>query len=223
MKKVTIFGILSVFTLMLVTPVATYAQSPSVAVPKRAGIKQEIKQEIKEKFKGKAAKIIGGQITAINGSVLTVEKDGTNFTVNTASNTQLRRHFWGKSELNEFSVGNTVNVWGSWTDDSKTAITARLIRNTSIQKRKGVFMGTIKSKGTDTFVLTSLQRGDQTVVVSSSTKLTDRRNQTIPFADLQAGHKVQVRGLWDKSANKVTEVTHIRDFSIPLLPTGSKN
>lgn len=224
MKKIAIFGILSVFGLMLAVPV-TMAQSPTQDTPGRKQIKQELRQEMRqnvaERVRGKAAKIVGGKITSINGSVLTVEKDGTSYSVNTASNTQLRRHFWGKSDLNEFAVGNIVNVWGTWADDTKTVINARLIRNTSIQKRRGVFMGTIKSKGTDTFVLTSLQRGDQTVVVTSSTKLVGRRNQTIIFADLQTGHKVQVKGLWDKSQNKVTEVTHVKDFNLPPQPTAA--
>lgn len=221
MKKITILGILSVFSLILITPVAIFAQSPTTTLPKRAAVKQEVKQEIKERFKGKVAKITGGTITSINGSVLTVEKDGTSYTVNTASNTQLRRHFWGKSELEEFSVGNIVNVWGAWADDTKTVINARLIRNTSIQKRRGVFMGTIKSKGTDSFVLTSLQRGEQAITVSSSTKFVSRRNQTITYFDLQTGHKVQVKGLWDKSQNKVTEVTHVRDYNLPPQPTAA--
>lgn len=167
---------------------------------------------------GKAV-IIGGTITAKTDTTITVEKDGTSYLVNVSDNTQLRRRFWGKSTTNEFSVGNTVNVYGAWTDDTKTAINARMIRNLSIQKRFGVFFGQVKSLLPTGWVMSTVssKRPDQTVTVTSDTKFEDRRGQTIVQGDVQVGHRVRVKGLWDSSANTVTEVKQVKDFSLPVV------
>lgn len=184
---------------------------------------QVLKQERKDatnsaQKKANLARIIQGTVSAISASSLTVAKDNINYTVNISSDTKFRRHFWGKSSLSEFSVGNIVNVWGKWTDDTKTAIDAKMIRNLSIMKRHGVFLGEIKSKGTDSFVIKSVKRGDQTVVFSSSTKFIDRKGNAITFNDLKIGDRVRVKGMWDKSLSKITEVAGVKDFSIPAKP-----
>lgn len=172
--------------------------------------------------RGRLAKINKGTISAINSSSLTVSKDNVNYTVNILSDTKFRRHFWGKSSLSEFSVGNIVNVWGKWTDDIKTAIDVKMIRNLSIMKRHGTFFGEVKSKGTDSFVIKSVKRGDQTVVFSSTTKFIDRKGNAISFNDIKVSDRVRIKGLWDKSLSKITDVSVIKDFSIPtkvITPT----
>lgn len=166
---------------------------------------------------GRAA-IGSGTITAKTDTTLTVEKDGKSYLVNLGDKTQIRRRFWGKSDLSEFSVGNTVNVIGLWTDDTHTAINAHLVRNVSIQKRFGVFFGDVKSLVTNGWVMStkSGNRADQTVTVSADTKFENRNGETITKADVVVGHKVRVRGLWDKTLNTVTEVTQVKDFSLPV-------
>lgn len=187
-------------------------------------------EQFKERMSSKTAEIknymsvgvtiSGAKVTAKTDTTLTIEKDGKTYTVNFDSKTQLRRRFWGKSTLDEFSVGNIVNVIGRWTDDTHTAINARLVRNISIQKRFGVFFGEVKSLlGTGWVMSTkSENRADQTVTVSSETKFENRRGETITQAEVQVGHKVRVRGLWDRTLNTVTEVTNVKDFSLPQVP-----
>jgi len=34
------------------------------------------------------------------------------------------------------------------------------------------------------------------------------------------GHKVMVKGLWDNKLNTVTEVTFVRDYSLPVISPG---
>ncbi|MBI5019029.1 hypothetical protein HZB58_02040 [Candidatus Gottesmanbacteria bacterium] len=187
-------------------------------------------EQFKERMSSKTAEIknymsvgitiAGAKVTAKTDTTLTIEKDGKTYTVNFDSKTQLRRRFWGKSTLDEFSVGNIVNVIGRWTDDTHTAINARLVRNISIQKRFGVFFGEVKSiLGTGWVMSTkSENRADQTVTVSSETKFENRRGETMTQAEVQVGHKVRVRGLWDRTLNTVTEVTNVKDFSLPQVP-----
>jgi len=166
--------------------------------------------------------IIQGNITAINGTTLTVStKDGKSYTVQTDDKTQFRRRFWGKGSLAEMSVGDFVNVIGKWTDDSHTTIQAILVRDLSIQKFMGVFFGTIQSLTNSGWVMTTIGRGNQTVTISSSTKLTNRKGQTISQSDIAVGHKVRVHGMWDRTANTITEATAVKDFSLPLAPSGT--
>lgn len=181
--------------------------------------KKNIRQDqfnIKNLNKGNTANIINGQVTATNGATLTVSKDGKTYTVNTNSKTRLIRHYWGKSYLSDISVNDKINVWGTWTDDTKTAINARLIRDLSITKRFGVFIGTIITKNSDNFVISTINKGTQTVYIISSTKFVNRKEQSIAFSDLSIGDRVRVKGMWDKTTNKITEVSHVKDFSLPI-------
>ena len=203
----------------------------------RKEARQEYKEErknlfeqFKEKFSSRAAEvknfmsarvnISNAKVTAKGDTNITVEKDGKTYTVNFDSKTQVRRKFWGKSDIGEFSVGNIVNVIGIWTDDAHTTINARLVRNISIQKRFGVFFGEVKSVLGGGWVMStkSENRADQTVTVTGTTKFENRKGETITKTDVVVGHKVRVRGLWDKSQNTVTEVTHVKDFSLPTVP-----
>jgi len=164
------------------------------------------------------------ELKAISGTAipadLTVSKDDKTYTVKVTDKTLLLRKFGAKADLSEFSVGDILSVRGKWTDEAKTVLEARVIRNLSIQKRRGTFWGTIKSKGDNSFVLASVNRGEQTVYLGE-TKIVNRKEETITFADLQVGDRVRVSGLWDNKLNKITEVSKIKDWSIPpkVTPT----
>ncbi len=162
-----------------------------------------------------SVKLINAEVTAINGTTLTVSKDGKTYTINTSNKTKFRRLFWGQSSLAEISVGNKINAWGKWTDDNKTTMDATMVRDLSIMKRFGVFFGTVKSKSDTNFVLTAVQRGDQTVFFDNNTKFVNRKQQTMGYGDMNVGDKIRVKGVWDKSNSKITEVSQIKDFSLP--------
>lgn len=165
--------------------------------------------------------IVNGKVTSISGTTFMVEKDSKIFTVNTDANTQFRRKFWGKSSLDEISIGNMVNVIGHWTDDAHTTILAKHVRNLSIQKRFGIFFGIVKTLSANGWVMSTVsdKRADQTVTVSSTTKFTNRKEEAISQSDVKVGDRVRVRGLWDSSANTVTEVSAVKDFSLPAKVT----
>lgn len=237
MKKLLIFSLLPLCILVFRMTSHAYAQEETVAptksttttpatertkptrrtLEKERGMKEKTGQGAMRKFmeKGTRVHIVQAEVTAVSEGTLTVKKDDKTYTVNTDTKTKVRRHFWGKSDLTEFSVGNLVNVWGTWADDTQTTINAKMIRNLSIMKRHGVFFGTIKSLGDNSFVITSVHRGDQTVTVATTTKYINRREQVISFSNLQVGHRIRIKGLWDKSQNTVTEVRQVKDFSLP--------
>lgn len=225
MKKIIIIIFITVITVIATNNGKTYAVGDEV----KREIKQDIKDEVKEKIasrpavlrKARAA-IIGGTLSSKNGTTLTVTKDGKTYTVLTDIKTQLRRRFWGKATLDEIQVGDSVNVHGRWTDESQTTIQAVLIRDMSIQKRFGVFFGTLTATSSSGWVMETIKREKQTVTVSSDTRLVNRRGETISQSDIAVGHRVRVKGLWNSQNNTITEVTHVKDFSLPPFPTPSK-
>lgn len=221
----------SILALSIASPAYAIDFGIKARVEERMEDRQEKREERKEAtkpgllnrlFNRSSRVIIGnGKVTAKSGSTLTVQKDSTTYTVTTDANTQFRRKFWGKSSLDEISVGNMINVIGHWTDDAHTSVLAKHVRNLSIQKRFGIFFGVVKSLSANGWVMSTIseKRADQTVTVSNSTKFTNRKEETISQSDVAVGARVRVRGLWDSSANTVTEVTAVKDFSLPVKVT----
>lgn len=146
-----------------------------------------------------------GTLTALSGTTLpatlTLQVDATTYTVNATADTTLVRKFGGPSLLDEFVVGDTLRVWGTLTD---TTIAATRIRNYSIQRVGGTFKGTITSIDTtaQSFVLDTRHRDDQTVTVTSATKIF-QGNRGGVFGDLAVGQTVKVIGLWRRSADQI--------------------
>lgn len=183
---------------------------------RRETLLERLKNNLK-KFRWAAR--ITGTITAKSDATLTVEAtDGKIYTINITDETHLRRRFWGKSSLAEFSVGNEASVIGRWTDENQTAIDAKLIRNLSVQRRWGVFFGTVITKNADNFVVEAVKRETQTVYFGEA-KFIKRNQEPMIYDDLQVGHRVRIKGVWDRLLNQIIEVDEVKDFSLPPLPT----
>lgn len=157
------------------------------------------------------------KVTAKDATSVTVDNEGVNVKVNISSNTHLRRKFWGKSTLAEISIGDSLDIVGRWAKEDKTEINAVVIRNLSIQKRFGVFFGKVKTITDTGFVMTTIQRGEETVILDTA-KLINRKGELIKSSDIQINHTVRVRGLWNSTGFTITETTEIKDFSLPILP-----
>lgn len=209
-------------------PTVTGTQAATPSTSQKEQLKERLKQEREQvrskiqnirstakSMRGKAVHINGAIVKGASGSALTITKDGKDYSITTTSSTQIRRRFWGKSTLSDIAAGHTVNVWGKWSDDAQTTITARLIRDLSIQKRNGVFIGTVKSKDASSFVLSTRLRGDQIIMYDTNTKFINRRGVSITSTDISVGDRVRVKGLWDRLTNKVTQVTQVKNYSLP--------
>jgi len=173
---------------------------------------------IELKFTNKRGELKNVKVIAKDATSITVDNDGTGVKVDVTADTHFRRKFWGKSSLAEISVNDSVDVIGRWVNEEKTEIKAVVIRDLSIQKRFGVFFGTVKTITDTGFVMTTIQRGEETVTLDSA-KLINRKGQTITASDIQVGHRVRVRGLWDSANFTITEVTEVKDFSLPVVPS----
>lgn len=225
-KEIISLALIALVALSLFSPSLALAESKSKGLglgisnntPQGTGngIQNRIKNVV-SLILGKRAAILSGEIKTISGTTLVVTKDGTDYTILTDDKTKFRRRFWGKSTLSEFAVGNLVNVIGKWNNEEKTEINANLIRNLSIQKRFGVFFGTIKSITDTGFVMTTAKRGEETVTLASGTKLVNRKMEVIGKSDILVDHRVRVKGLWDSDNHTITEVTQVKDFNLPVI------
>ncbi|MBI2641898.1 hypothetical protein HYW87_04915 [Candidatus Roizmanbacteria bacterium] len=177
------------------------------------------KKSLIEKVKNKVKKLrfnaqVSGTISAINDSTLTVSSEGKTYTIFISERSKTRRRFWGKADLSEFSVGNKVNVIGKWRNPQQSEIDAILVRNLSIQKRWGVFFGDVKSKSSNSFVISTPKKSDTSVFFDVGAKFVSRNEKPISFSDLKVEDRVRVKGIWDVSLNKLIEVEQVKDFSI---------
>lgn len=196
----------------------------------RKGLIQELREKIASKtdllrsaVALKRAAIVRGEITAIVDTTLTVEKDGTSYTVLTgvfdACTTRFIRRYWGTSTIAEMSVGDNVNVYGKWQDEAHTTIEACLVRDLSIQKRHAVFVGFVESLTASGWIMTTVgeKRPSQTIVVDADTVYVNRKQETIAKSDILVDHRVRVKGLWNNETNTVTEVTQVKDYTLPII------
>lgn len=169
-------------------------------------------------FTNKRGQLDDVKVTAKDATSITVDNDETSVKVDITANTHFRRKFWGKSTLAEIVVGDSVDVVGRWVNEGKTEIKSVLIRDLSIQKRFGVFFGTIKTITGTGFVMTTIQIGDEVVTLDTA-KLIGRTGRLIKASDILVGHRVRVRGLWDAVNFTITQVSEVKDFTLPVVPS----
>lgn len=150
--------------------------------------------------------IKAAKVTSVGTDTLGISVFSYAYTIDTKG-ANIVRQFWGSSGLGEFSVGDIVNVHGYLDANNNFLVHAKTVRNVSIQKKHGVFNGTIDSvnASTTSFVLKAEGRGNQTVSVTSDTKITIGTT-TAAFSDLQVGAKVLVRGIWDRALSKIQAI-----------------
>jgi hypothetical protein len=204
--------------------------APAVSVGQQ--IRKEIQEVRKENLVASAAAVkvwtrtrtglLKATVTAIGTASLAVKtEDGKAYIVQVDNTTQWRRKFWGKSGLDETSTNDVFNVHGKWMNEERSQIEAALIRNMSIQKRNGVFFGTVKTLTSGGWVMTTMGRGEQTVTVSGGTRFIDRTGMGIGQNVILVGHRVRVMGLWDSKNNTITEVSQVKDFDLPAKATST--
>lgn len=196
----------------------------------REKVRERVKATISEKkenwvknIKDKLGRVIRfgaritGNLTAISTASFTVQgTDGKSYIVD-ITNAQCRRRFGGKCEWSEFAIGDKVNVVGKWTDENKTAITAKLVRNASIQKRFGVLFGKVLTKSDASFTM-EVKRGGEILtatIYTTGVKFINRKEETITYGDILVGHRVRAKGVWDRTLKEMRETTEVKDFDLP--------
>lgn len=178
------------------------------------GLLEKVKNFVKNNLKFEAR--VKGKITIIGTNDFSIDGEDGVFKINITDKTKILRKFGGKSSFSELSVGDELMVFGKFTDDTKTTIDAKTIKNNSIQKRFGAFFGKVTIKNIDNFVMETEERGIQTVYFGNA-KFVQRNETAMIYTDLKVGDRVRVKGVWDKTLSKIAEVIQIKDFSIPVV------
>jgi hypothetical protein len=233
MKKISL-GLIIITSVLIITP-SSLALTPNPSTikkeirgnitendrNKKEGLLNKVKDFMKKNLKFEAR--VRGKITLMGNSSFSLTGEDGAFGINITDKTKILRKFGGKSSLSEFSDGDEVIVFGRFIDDAKSIIEAKTVRNNSIQKRKGAFFGKVTAKNTDSFVMETLERGTLTIYFGSA-KFVNRKEVSILYNDVKVGDRVRVKGIWDKTLSKITEVIQIKDFSLPVIvpkPTDS--
>lgn len=142
-----------------------------------------------------------------DANILVVSKDGTNYTVNYSTAKLIRKYNATAAEA-EILVGDFLKIFGKIEGAN---VTAKRVKDLSIQKYNGKFNGTIKSidSTSKTLVLTTNHRGDQTVNVYDTTKIR-LKNQVKSFSDLAVGNKITIKGTWNRTHSIIYNTTWIK-------------
>jgi len=169
------------------------------------------------------------KVTDIGTNVIGISLFGYDYSVN-IEEAKLVRQYWVESGLDEFSVGDVVNVFGYLDQSDNHLIHAKTIRNISLQKRVTVFKGLIGSINNvmNTFVLQTPLNGDQTVVITSETKIVKSESvfciqvmgahcpyttsALVTINDLSVGDAVIVRGVWNADSKKIAAESIVAGF-----------
>ncbi|MGB9680650.1 MAG: hypothetical protein ACPLYC_00390 [Minisyncoccia bacterium] len=154
--------------------------------------------------------IKAAKLTEISENLIKVEIFGYSYKVD-ISNANLFRQGWGKSEIDEFSIGDVVNVYGYLDNNDNFLVHAINVRDMSILLTHYVFKGIIKSidSNNKTFVLNTASHGDLTVGIYSDTKIIKFSTTTKPlytqgtFEDLKIDEPVIVRGIYNINQKKI--------------------
>ncbi len=131
------------------------------------------------------------------------------------SKAKILRYQWTAASLDDFAVGDIVNIYGFLNQDNFHLIEADTVRNISLQKNLSVFGGIISNLSNNTFTLITENRDLVKTIVNDDTKIMrvegmacimiyppvdcPRSTSTIiSFNDLKDGERAIVRGEWNK-------------------------
>ena len=163
--------------------------------------------------------IKAAKINEVASEYLKISIFGNNYKVD-LKEVKLVKQNWANSEIDEFSVGDLINIFGYLDENDNFLIHAKTIRNLTLQKNQRVFKGVVGAiTPPDTFVLQTTDFGDYDVVVSTDTKIIKSEPtpcaQTVgttctvsvsgvaAFDDIKTGETAIVRGVWNSAAKKI--------------------
>jgi hypothetical protein len=151
----------------------------------------------------------GAKITSISGSSISATQTWGSYSVSWVVNTahaNLVLRYGGKATIADFAVGDYVSFEGSL-DQSQSAATvnANTVKDFSAQRQHATFSGSVASVGssTNSFVLATQNRGNITVLVSSSTSI-KQGDTTAAFGSIAVGQKItKAEGIWNTFTNQL--------------------
>jgi len=164
---------------------------------------------------------VSGSLAAMSGvsapATLTITAGATTYTVEVSADTHIVRRFNGTSDLNEFLIGDTLQVKGILSDSVANIITANWIKDLSVQRAGGTFHGNIVTLdcANNKFTYKPDKRVEQTVYLSTNTKII-RGGEKIVCTDLKNGEQAIVIGLWRQTSKRIDAdriIVHMKTLS----------
>lgn len=170
------------------------------SIKARAEARIELKKETKAVKK--IEHVVTGKVTAVNGTNFTLLAKKATYNVD-ASSAKFFRRFGATSTLSDIQINDEVMVNGTVSSSTSTLITAKIIRNLSLQAKNGSFEGTVSNLTPNGFTLSAKNRKDQVIILTTSTTFV-QENKTVSIANLINGSHVVVSGVWDRPNSNVT-------------------
>lgn len=213
-KKALILSKVAVFAILFMTfPALAYGvESATGTQPSASTTPTPSAQRAMPQEKTPQQRTMTGKVTALNAPKFTMTVRDINYTVD-ATNAKILRRYGDRIQLSEFQVGDIVKVTG--TVDG-TNVTAKIVRNESLQIKNTTFVGNVKSLGTNSFVINipfveskivgsknGQEQREYNVNITNSTQFT-KNKQPATFADLKVGSNVAVYGAWNLTRRNVT-------------------
>jgi len=180
----------------------------------RLGVVSQINSTIVPTKDSTTAYIKAGVVTEVGDKYLKVNVFDYIFEVDLSS-AKLMKQSWAVSELDNYSVGDIVNIYGYLDNENNALIHAINVRDLSLINTQVSYQGTIKTinSADKSFVLTTRNNQEINVRVNDETRIIKFVRQLEPnnqvksrgvytdgsFNDLIVGEPVIVRGLWNNS------------------------
>jgi hypothetical protein len=159
-----------------------------------------------------------GAIKEISSDSIIVSIFSQNYKID-FSEAKLLRQSWGNSNLDEFSVGDLVTVFGYLDDNDETLVHAKTVRNLSIQKSHIIVKGIVQEIGNNSFVVkvsdndkVQILVGEETKIIKTSlgtciqmvgTKCSTNNSYETDFSVIKVGEPIIVRGMIDKQVDVI--------------------
>ena len=151
---------------------------------------------------------VTGTLTAMSGTsvpaTITLTSGATVYTVNVDATTVIVRKYNGPADLSEFMVGDTIQVKGTLSSDAVNTITPKTIKDLSVQRAGGTFIGTIVTTNcaSNSFTYKPKEREQQTVYLATTATII-RGGEKVACTDLKNGELAKVIGLWRQASNRI--------------------
>lgn len=153
----------------------------------------------------------GAKVTAVGTNTVSANTvwGATNlaWTVNTDNSTE----FVKNSSVSAISVGDYISFNGNLVvTSSGLTVNAKTLKDWSAQKKNASFIGKVTALETNSFTLTTEERGNVTVNVGTATAITKGDAQAA-FGDIHVGDKVMANGSFN-SASMILDAKKIKIY-----------
>ena len=185
-----------------------------VRMERRVEKKEEMEEAKKEKI-NQGAVVRKGELV-VSGSEYSLE-GGEKLDLSTA---KIMGRFGTKLQIGDLKDEDEVMIVGKYAADGKT-IEVKLLRDMGVMVRNGEYWGKVVTK-TDGSVLTiQIKKDSRKIEILSldGAKKVDRQGKEIILSEVVRDHEVKVKGLVDKTDDKVwkmTKVYKLIDRSLPV-------